>query len=172
MALWLAAHKPRVEMIQMLHIQRPTQIVIDAYADGNKKGNPHLGCTVRDVGKRGGSNCYTDIHELSEGIFPIQRDAAVNGFLTAFGIPCLIAHVAHILQTATLEKVGNGLTSAFSNLLFEIEIRTWKPGGENMRTLPSRVVVERLSSVVIIVNEQNILSAEICCTSSSSTYTL
>lgn len=44
-SLWLAAHKPLVEMAHMFHVE----IVVDGNDNGEKKAYPHPRCTVRDV---------------------------------------------------------------------------------------------------------------------------
>ena len=49
-ALRLAAKKPLVETAHMLHVQCPTQIIVDADGDGQEKANPHPCFAVRKVG--------------------------------------------------------------------------------------------------------------------------
>lgn len=105
-ALRLAARKPLVESIHMLYV---VYKVVDAADGGREKADPHLGCTVWEMGISESHHCHTGGHVRADGVFPFHRKATVDGLLAAFSIQRVIRHGAIIFQAAALNKVGDGL---------------------------------------------------------------
>jgi hypothetical protein len=111
-SLWLAIHKPLIEMVQVYGVLSPVQDIINASADSSEEANPHLGCTIREVIVTGAERGHPNGHVRADGIIPIHRETTVDSLLAAFCVQCVVQLDSHILQATTLVKIGNSLTDA------------------------------------------------------------
>jgi hypothetical protein len=110
--LWLAVCKPLVETVHMFYVLFFVHNVVDASAGSSEETDPHPGRTVREMSVCGGRYDGANSKERADGIFPVHRQAAVDGFLAAFNVPRFIERDVHILQAATLKKCSGGMANA------------------------------------------------------------
>jgi len=96
-------------------------VVVDDDAGGNKKGDPHFGSMVSEVGISIGCQRHSSRYVWPDGILPIHRKAAIDGFLATFVEHHFIKDEGNVLvlQAAMLKKVSNGLANASACLIIE-----------------------------------------------------
>lgn len=100
----------------------PVYPVIGAYVEGGVKADPHLSCTIREVGVAVPEGSHANGHVRTDRIFPIHRKSTVHGLLAAFVIQRFIELIFHIFHAHKLIKIGDCLAYAHQDL-FNIKIR-------------------------------------------------
>ena len=108
----MAVHKPLIEVVHILHVLSPIQMVVNAGNNGSDKEYPHPSWTFRDVGINVSYHSHTGVHVREDGILPIHRNATFDSLLlAALSVQRFIEYDVLVLQAATLKKVGDSLTN-------------------------------------------------------------
>lgn len=95
--LWFAGCKPLVETVHMCYVLSLVHNIVYASADGSVEADPHPSRTVREVSVCEGHYGYPNSKEGADGIFPVHRQATVDGLLAAFSVHIFIERNGCIL---------------------------------------------------------------------------